>query len=237
MLLDLGAVLLVVRRQRQRLAERLERLVGREARPDRRDLEQHAARLAEVDRLEVEAVDHRRRLPAALDHLVAPRLVLVDLRRPRDVMHRARGLQPALRPAAGRRRRSRCACRRARPSRPRSRARAAGARCAPAATRTRARRRSRGCGAPPGRRARSRSSGSSPVSSTSSSSPSPSGSSKTSERSRISPPTRFCQKSSDSSEPTRKETRCTIPSPARPRGAPGYSKNVMSAPAEPRSSA
>src|SRR4051794_30292216 len=87
-LLDLCAVLLVVRRERQRLAERLERLVCGEARPDRRDLEQHAARLAKVDRLEVEAVDHRRRLPAAVDHALPPGLVLVDRRRPRDVVHR-----------------------------------------------------------------------------------------------------------------------------------------------------
>src|SRR3954453_4069360 len=82
-LLDLRAVLLVVRRERERLTERLERLVGGEAGADRRDLEQHAARLAEVDRLEVEAVDHRRRLPTALDHLLPPRFVLVDLRRER----------------------------------------------------------------------------------------------------------------------------------------------------------
>ena len=57
------------------------------------------------------------------------------------------------------------------------------------------------------------------------------------ERQRIlgtrSPPTRVAQKSSDSCEPTRNETVCTIPSPARPRGEPGYSKNVMSAPDEP----
>src|SRR3954452_24438876 len=39
--LDLVAVRLVVGRQRQLLAERLERLVGGEAGPDRRDLEQH----------------------------------------------------------------------------------------------------------------------------------------------------------------------------------------------------
>ena len=32
--------------------------------PERRDLEQHAGRLAEVDRAEPEAVDHRRRVPA-----------------------------------------------------------------------------------------------------------------------------------------------------------------------------
>ena len=42
---------------------------------------------------------------------------------------------------------------------------------------------------------------------------------------------------SDSPLPTRKHTVCTIPSPARPRPTPGYSKNVMSAPDEPFSSA
>jgi len=38
---------LVVRRQRELLAERLERLVDGEPRPERRDLEEDAARLAE----------------------------------------------------------------------------------------------------------------------------------------------------------------------------------------------
>src|SRR3954470_18219744 len=73
----------------------LERLVGRESRAERRDLEQHAARLAEVDRAEVEAVDHRRRPRArALDGR-APRLVILHRRRPRDVMHRACALDAA----------------------------------------------------------------------------------------------------------------------------------------------
>src|SRR5436305_9264294 len=85
-LLDRLAEALVVRRQRQRLAERLERLVGGEARADRRDLEQHARRLAEVDRLEVEAVDHRRGGAAARGHPLPPRLVLVELGCPRDVV-------------------------------------------------------------------------------------------------------------------------------------------------------
>jgi len=39
------------------------------------------------------------------------------------------------------------------------------------------------------------------------------------------------------SEPTRKVIVCTMPSPARPELAPGYSKNVMSAPGLPCSSA
>ena len=62
--LDLGAQVLVVGRQRELLAEVLERLVDGEARAQGGDLEEHPARLAEVDRLEVEAVDHRGRLGA-----------------------------------------------------------------------------------------------------------------------------------------------------------------------------
>src|SRR5213592_1730888 len=75
----------------------LEGLVDGEARPDRRDLEQHPARLAEVDRLEVEAVDDRRRLPAGGDHALAPRLLVVCLAGPGDMVHGARPRQPALR--------------------------------------------------------------------------------------------------------------------------------------------
>ena len=50
-------------------------------------------------------------------------------------------------------------------------------------------------------------------------------------------PSRSAQKSRASEEATRQTTRCTIPAPARPRAAPGYSKNVMSEPYEPTSSA
>src|SRR3954449_2565195 len=64
-------------------------LVGREARPLRRDLVEHAARLAEVDGAEPEAVDHRRRAAARGGDAIAPLLLLVHLRRPRDVVHRA----------------------------------------------------------------------------------------------------------------------------------------------------
>src|SRR6266576_4272543 len=80
--LDLFAQVLEGRRQRELLAELLERLVDSEPGAERRDLEQHAARLAEVNRLEVEAVDHRRRLAAGCDHALAPRLLLVCLARP-----------------------------------------------------------------------------------------------------------------------------------------------------------
>src|SRR5690348_13908414 len=65
----------------------LERLVRGEAGADRGDLEEDAARLAEVDRPEVEAVDHRRRLPARREHPLAPGRVLVDRRCPGDVVN------------------------------------------------------------------------------------------------------------------------------------------------------
>src|SRR5690349_2834060 len=57
--LELVAEMLERGRQGQPLAEALERLVRREAGADRRQLEEDAIRLLEVDRLEVEAVDHR----------------------------------------------------------------------------------------------------------------------------------------------------------------------------------
>ena len=45
------------------------------------------------------------------------------------------------------------------------------------------------------------------------------------------------QKFSASAERIRQVIRCTIPTPGRPRRAPGYSKNVRSAPGAPLSSA
>ncbi len=68
-------------------------LVDREARADRRDLEQHAARLQEVHRFEVEAVDHRRRTRARVSDARAPRLEIVDRRGERHVVDRARALR------------------------------------------------------------------------------------------------------------------------------------------------
>ena len=94
--LDLGAQVLEVGRQRELLAEVLERLVDGEARAQRRDLEQHPARLAEVDRPEVEAVDDRGRLGARRDRPLPPPLVLVDLRGPGDVVDAAGALQRSL---------------------------------------------------------------------------------------------------------------------------------------------
>ena len=95
--LDLLAQVLERRRQREPLAEVLRILVRREARAERRDLEEHAARLAEVDRAEVEAVDHGRRLRAGRGDPLAPGLVLLHRRGPGDVVDGARAADPALR--------------------------------------------------------------------------------------------------------------------------------------------
>src|SRR5206468_4170669 len=54
--LDLFPEMLVVGGQRELLAQRLEWFVDREPGSESGDLEEHAARLAEVDRAEVEAV-------------------------------------------------------------------------------------------------------------------------------------------------------------------------------------
>ena len=85
--LDLLAQVLEVGWERKPLAEVLGILVGREAGPERGELEQDAVRLAEVDRLEVEAVDHGRRPVSGLGDPLLPVVVIVDLRRPRDVVH------------------------------------------------------------------------------------------------------------------------------------------------------
>ena len=68
--------------------------------PERRELEEDPVRLAEVDGLEVEAVDHGGRAHARLGDPLLPGLVLVHVRRPRDVVNRARARDPA---ALGRR--------------------------------------------------------------------------------------------------------------------------------------
>src|SRR5438445_11500018 len=96
-MLELVTEPLVVRRQRQPLAEPFERLVGRETGPERGDLEEHAARLAEVDRLEPEAVDDRRRARARVRDALSPGCVIFDGRRPGDVMDGPRAMQPPLR--------------------------------------------------------------------------------------------------------------------------------------------
>src|SRR5215210_7438283 len=88
--------MLEVRRQREALAEVLERLVGREPGADRRDLEEDAARLAEVDRLEVEAVDDGRRRASAFEHALAPGFVLLGARGPGDVVDGPGAADPGL---------------------------------------------------------------------------------------------------------------------------------------------
>ena len=69
--LDLGAMRLVLWRQHQALAEVLDGLIDREAGRIRRQLEEHAARLPEVDRVEVVAIDHRRRMQPTLGDALA----------------------------------------------------------------------------------------------------------------------------------------------------------------------
>src|SRR5207249_4680386 len=91
--LDLSAQVLRGRRQRQTLPEVLLRLVGRESRAHGGDLEQHSARLPEVDRAEVEAVDHWSRVAAAFDDAVAPRDVVLQRRGPGDVVDGAGATQ------------------------------------------------------------------------------------------------------------------------------------------------
>src|SRR6202521_590910 len=60
-----------------------------------RDLVEHAARLAEVDRLEVPAVDHWRHVATRSCEQLAPRHLRMGVRcSPRDVVHRADGLLP-----------------------------------------------------------------------------------------------------------------------------------------------
>ena len=105
-------------------------LVGGEARAHRRDLEQHAAGLAEVDRLEPEAVDHRGGMRAALAARARarPRGRPSATRTPRGARCRRRAARA--RRAGRRRRRARRAARRAPPSRRRS-ARSRACRAAP----------------------------------------------------------------------------------------------------------
>src|ERR1700693_5711365 len=94
--LELCTEVLEVGRQDERLAEMRRILVGGEARAERRDLEQDAARLAEVDRAEPEAVDDRRRPAACFLDALAPRLLLLHPARPGDVVHRAGTGNPRL---------------------------------------------------------------------------------------------------------------------------------------------
>ena len=233
--------MLVARREREALAQVLERLVGSEAGADGGDLEEDAAGLAEVDRLEVEAVDDRGRMRACLGDPFAPRLVILRLRGPGDVVDGACAGDSAL---GGRlvevvRRAASVAA--DLPGRvvawlEAERVLEEAPALARGCRRTRARSRSPGApapsGSPDGRRSAARRS----VSATASSRPSPSGSSNfrlPGVRSVGMPASDslFSQKSSASSEATRQVTWWIIPAPALPRRAFGYSKKVMSLPA------
>src|SRR5579884_1475545 len=75
--LDLGAVRLEEGRQGERLAEVRGVLVGGEAGTVGGDLEEDAAGLAEVDRAEVETVNHRGGTQAGVRQALAPGAVLV----------------------------------------------------------------------------------------------------------------------------------------------------------------
>ena len=87
--LELLAARLVLRRQLQRLAERLQRLVVLEADVAAGELEEDAAGLAEVDGVEVLAVDDLGRARAGRDGLGADGLELCVVGgRPRDVVDR-----------------------------------------------------------------------------------------------------------------------------------------------------
>src|SRR5438105_3995643 len=88
--LDLGSFRFEERRQRQTLTQVIRFLVGGEAGAIGRDLEKHAARLAEVERPEVVAVDHRRDADTRPGQALAPGAVLVVIRRAkRHMMHAA----------------------------------------------------------------------------------------------------------------------------------------------------
>src|SRR5438128_4986877 len=89
---ELVAQRLVAQWQREPLTEVLSGLIDSEAGADGRDLKQHAARLAEVDRAEVVAVDDGCRAGARLRHQRVPPLVILHARGERDVVHGARSL-------------------------------------------------------------------------------------------------------------------------------------------------
>src|SRR5688572_14914547 len=96
LLFDLLPLVLEEWRQDQLLAQCAGVLIDRESWAERRDLEQHTAGLAEIDRTEPEAVDDWSRPRAMLDHLIAPALVVVHLGGPGDVVDSAGALDPGL---------------------------------------------------------------------------------------------------------------------------------------------
>src|SRR5437660_5526769 len=87
------------RRQREPLTQGFNIFVYRKARPVGRNLEQYAARLAEVDRTEVEAVNHRRNRWVDQSDLIPPLAVfLLVWRTECHVMHPADANEAAQRP-------------------------------------------------------------------------------------------------------------------------------------------
>ncbi len=114
-----GAQVLECGREDELLAEVLGILVEREARAERRDLEEDAARLAEVDRAEPEAVDDRRRVHSGRGHRSRARPRAPPSTTPRRRGGRFPRRRRRARPAARRRRRARRVTRRAPPRRPR----------------------------------------------------------------------------------------------------------------------
>src|SRR5581483_9037811 len=87
---------LVLVGQAELFAEMLWSLIDGEAGRARGDLEQDALRLAEVDRVEVVAIDHRRDLHPGLRHASLPGHVLLVAGMPGDVMDGSRAREPAL---------------------------------------------------------------------------------------------------------------------------------------------
>ena len=87
---DLPAVRLEERREHELLAQMRGIFVNREAGAFGCQLEQHAARFSEIDGLEPETIDHRRRLTArALDLLAHGELLVLVGNAPRQVMNAA----------------------------------------------------------------------------------------------------------------------------------------------------
>src|SRR5690606_3604321 len=80
--LELRAPRLQPRRQLQLAAQRVRRLIHREARPVRRDLQQQPIRRAEVDALEIHPVHHRRDGHAQREQVLAPRQLLLLVHSP-----------------------------------------------------------------------------------------------------------------------------------------------------------